>query len=103
MSKEKKKIFDELLAYLKMGNPLIANLKKVPLNESLVELGYLDSFGIIDLVEFLEKSQKVKILDDEITKEKFGSINKMVDMVYKKKYLDNMGNLNFKEVEDIGE
>ena len=88
MNKEEEKIFDELLAYLKMGNPLIANLKKVPLNESLVELGYLDSFGIIDVVVFLEKSQKVKILDDEITKEQFGSINKMVDMVYKKKYLD---------------
>ena len=88
MSKEKKKISDELLKYLKMGNPLIANLKKIPLNESLVELGYLDSFGVIDLVEFLEKSQKVKIHDDEITKEKFGSINKMVNMIYKKKYLD---------------
>ena len=88
MSKEKKKISDELLKYLKMGNPLIANLKKIPLNESLVELGYVDSFGIIDLVEFLEKSQKVKIHDDEITKEKFGSINKMVNMIYKKKYLD---------------
>ena len=88
MSKEKKKISDELLKYLKMGNPLIANLKKIPLNESLVELGYLDSFGVVDLVEFLEKSQKVKIHDDEITKEKFGSINKMVNMIYKKKYLD---------------
>ena len=88
MSKEKKKISDELLKYLKMGNPLIANLKKIPLNESLVELGYLDSFGVIDIVEFLEKSQKVKIHDDEITKEKFGSINKMVNMIYKKKYLD---------------
>ena len=88
MSKEKKKISDELLKYLKMGNPLIANLKKIPLNESLVELGYLDSFSVIDLVEFLEKSQKVKIHDDEITKEKFGSINKMVNTVYKKKYLD---------------
>ena len=88
MSKEKEKISDELLKYLKMGNPLIANLKKIPLNESLVELGYVDSFGIIDLVEFLEKSQKVKIHDDEITKEKFGSINKMVNTIYKKKYLD---------------
>ena len=88
MSKEKKKISDKLLKYLKMGNPLIANLKKIPLNESLVELGYVDSFGIIDLVEFLEKSQKVKIHDDEITKEKFGSINKMVNTIYKKKYLD---------------
>ena len=88
MSKEEKKISDELLKYLKMGNPLIANLKKIPLNESLVELGYLDSFSVIDLVEFLEKSQKVKIHDDEITKEKFGSINKMVNTIYKKKYLD---------------
>ena len=55
MNKNERKISDELLTYLKMGNPLIAKLKKIPLNKSLIELGYLDSFAIIDLVEFLEK------------------------------------------------
>ena len=53
MSKEKKKISDELLKYLKMGNPLIANLKKIPLDESLVELGYLDFLKLYKVSTFL--------------------------------------------------
>jgi len=84
MEKDKKKILDDLLQYLKLGNPLIARLKNIPLDKSLVELGYLDSFGVVELVVFLEKSHKMKIDDDEITREKFGSINKMVKLVHEK-------------------
>ena len=54
------------------------------LNESLVELGYIDSFGVIDLVTYLENKWKVKIENAEITKEKFGSISKMINLVYSK-------------------
>ena len=49
-----------------------------------MELGYLDSFGIIELVTFLEKKYKISILDEELTKEIFGSINKMANLVLKK-------------------
>ena len=59
-------------------------MKEVPLNESLVELGYIDSFGVIDLVTYLENKWKIKIENEEITKDKFGSINKMVNLVYEK-------------------
>ena len=59
-------------------------MKEVPLNESLVELGYIDSFGVIDLVTYLENKWKVKIENAEITKEKFGSISKMINLVYSK-------------------
>lgn len=44
----------------------------------------MDSFGIIDIVTFLEGSYSIKINDDEITKEKFGSINKMAKIVLEK-------------------
>ena len=59
-------------------------MKEVPLNKSLVELGYIDSFGVIDLVTYLENKWKVKIENAEITKEKFGSISKMINLVYSK-------------------
>jgi acyl carrier protein len=81
---KKNEIILAIIDYLKTGNPVYKELKEIPLNESLVELGYMDSFGIIDIVTYLEGSYSIKINDDEITKEKFGSINKMAKIVLEK-------------------
>ena len=61
-------ITNSIIEYLCAGNPLISKLEKIPMNESLVELGYMDSFGVIDIVLFLEGNYKIQILDEEITK-----------------------------------
>ena len=84
MMKKSSKIVDTIIDYLKKGNPVINDLQKIPLDQSLVELGYMDSFGVIDMVTFLEGNYSITINDDEITKEKFGSINKMAKLVEKK-------------------
>lgn len=42
MEKSKNKILTELLNYLNQSSPLIKNTKDLPLNKSLLELGYLD-------------------------------------------------------------
>jgi len=84
MSITSKEIEKDLIRYLKNGNPILDKMKDVPLNESLVELGYIDSFGVIDLVTYLENKWKVQIENAEITKEKFGSISKMINLVYSK-------------------
>ncbi len=81
----KKDIVKDLLAYLKNGNPEIKNLPKIPMDESLVELGLMDSFGVVDIVLYIETKYQIQIHDDEITKEKFGSINKMVNLIFEKK------------------
>jgi len=78
------KIRSEIIDYLKIGNPMIAELEDIPLDQSLVELGYMDSFGVVDIVVFLEGQYSILIDDDEITKEKFGSINKMASLVSNK-------------------
>ena len=79
-----KEVEKDLINYLKNGNPLIAKLDIIPKNESLVDLGYMDSFGIIDLVTYFENKWKIKIENDEITPEFFGSINKMLEMLEQK-------------------
>ena len=84
MKIDKEIILKDLLIYLKKGNPIISKLKKIPLNKSLVELGYLDSFGVIEIITYFEKKYKIKINDNEITKKKFGSITKMVNLVFVK-------------------
>ena len=50
---EQNDIIENIIEYLKKGNPIIKNLEKIPLDESLVELGYMDSYGVIDIVVFL--------------------------------------------------
>lgn len=77
-------ITTELIDYLKSGNPLLADLQLFPIDSSLVELGYLDSFGIVDVIVFIEGRYKITIEDSEITKEKFGSIRKMATLIYSK-------------------
>ena len=42
---------------------------------------------MVELVSFIEKKFKITINDEEITKEKFGSINKMTNLIYSKKNL----------------
>ena len=44
----------------------------------------MDSFGVVDIVVFLEGQFSISINDDEITKELFGSINKMASLVENK-------------------
>ena len=56
----------------------------IPLDQSLVELGVFDSYGMIELVSFLETNWSLTILDSEITREKIGSINKMVALAREK-------------------
>lgn len=53
----------------------------IPLDLSLVEEGVVDSYGIIDLIEFLESQFDVAVPDEDITKENFGSINKMTEYI----------------------
>ena len=84
MSTTNKEIEEDLIRYLKNGNPNLSNMKDMPMDKSLVELGHMDSFGVIDLVTYLESKWKVKIENEEITQDQFGSINKMVNLVYKK-------------------
>jgi|TARA_B100000959_G_C14385535_1_gene379994 acyl carrier protein len=84
MSITNKDIKKDLISYLKKGNPVLNKMKELPTEKSLVELGYMDSFGVIDVVTYLEKKWSVKIEDSEITKEKFGSISKMADLIFSK-------------------
>lgn len=78
-------ITDEILNFLYENFPLAHENKPLPMNSSLYEAGILDSVGIIELVDFLEIRYDIKIKNEDITLEKFGSINKMVNLILLKK------------------
>jgi acyl carrier protein len=78
------RIVHELLDYIYTTNPVAEERKPLPLDESLYELGVLDSFGVVELVSFIETHWSIQILDSEITKEKFGGVNKMAALIEEK-------------------
>jgi acyl carrier protein len=64
-----------------IGEPASA----LPRDESLVELGLIDSYAVVELVEFLEQNWNISILNEEITREKMGSLNKMAALILQKR------------------
>lgn len=81
---ESNQIAKILIDFILVNYPSQYDSKDLPLNQSLLELGVLDSYGVIELVEFIETTWKIDIDDYEINKKNLGSIISMVDFVCEK-------------------
>lgn len=53
----------------------------LPNDASLLEMGIIDSTGVLELVTFLEESFGVKIQDSEMLPENFDTVNNIVRFV----------------------
>lgn len=58
--------------------------ENVPLDVSLIEVGLLDSYGIIELIAFIEHTWKIEITPKDFTVEQMGSISKMAKLIAEK-------------------
>jgi len=70
----------KILDYLK-GSVVLNPAQEIPLDRSLLEEGILDSYGIVDLLTFIEGEFGLAIPDEDINKEKMGSLRKMAKYV----------------------
>ena len=77
-------LMKELSNYIVMNHPSDYGLDTLPQEESLVELGVLDSYGVIELVEYIEETWSCHIEDEEISREQMGSIRKMAILIASK-------------------
>ncbi len=77
-------VISVLLTYIYESNPVAKEYGSLPLDESLLEIGVMDSFGVIELVEFIETHWGIEIADSELTVERFGGINKMSALIKEK-------------------
>ena len=80
---DKKLIQDDLLRYVFDKSDFEA-VDNIPLDKSLLAEGVLDSFGVIEIVEYIESNWNITIEDSEFTLERMGSINKMVQLIFDK-------------------
>jgi len=72
-----------IVGFLENGNPLLKK-KTIPHDKSLLQLGLIDSFAFLELVDFVEKKFSIKIKNNEITPEKFGSLNLISRLIFNK-------------------
>ena len=71
---------EKILDYLR-ASVLLNPADEIPLDRSLLEAGILDSYGIVDLLTFIEGEFGLAIPDEDITKDKMGSIRKMANYI----------------------
>ena len=71
----------KLVDYILSQHPSKFTRDTLPRDESLLELGVLDSAGVIEFIDFVETTWGIGISDEDITKERMGSLNKMAALV----------------------
>ena len=72
---------DAIVRYVLENHMSKYNYATLPRDQSLLEIGVIDSYGVVELISFLETNWNIEIADAEITKEKLGSIYKMTSFV----------------------
>lgn len=77
-------IKSELIDFVFLKSDLDSKMD-IPVDKSLLTEGVIDSFGIVELVEYIEDHWSITIDDAEFTVERMGSINKMSDLIFQKK------------------
>ena len=53
-------------------------------NTDLFEAGFIDSYGFVELVTFLEREFSIKVTDDDLVTESFNSVNELVRYIGEK-------------------
>ena len=53
-------------------------------NTALITTGLIDSFDILELLEFVEEKFRISLKSDELVQENFDSINALANLVAKK-------------------
>lgn len=74
-------IEDAIVRYVIENHMSKFDYASLPRNQSLLEIGAIDSYGVVELISFLESNWNIQIADAEITKENLGSIYKMTTFV----------------------
>jgi len=59
----------------------MVDLEEIPLDSSLIDEGIIDSFGLVEIASFLERLFSIKIQEEDMVRENFGSVNKLIAFV----------------------
>jgi acyl carrier protein len=80
---DKTKTFDQIRNELAVFVTRNFNVETNDINmdESLIDQGIIDSFGLTEITVFIEQKFGLKIGEQDMTREAFGSMNKMANFI----------------------
>lgn len=82
MSLDERSAKNQLLEFI-VDNYMV-DLEEIPLDKSLIDEGIIDSFGLVEIATFLEKTFGIKVEEDDMIRENFGSVNRLIAFVSRK-------------------
>jgi acyl carrier protein len=74
-----------IAGYIVSQQPSAFTAETLPCDRSLIDLGLLDSVGVIEFIVFVQATWGIEIAPEDITKERMGSVQMMASLV--KEYL----------------
>ena len=77
-------IASALVVFLIASHPIDYTEQTFPLDQSLLDIQALDSFGVLNLIVFIEETWSIKIEDKEVTFENFLTVNVIVALILTK-------------------
>ena len=78
---EKKIIQEIVLSYFKKVNP---KLKKINLEDDYFASGYIDSFGAIEMICFMEEKFKIKFSTEDMENPDFKIVDGLITFIFLK-------------------
>jgi acyl carrier protein len=70
-----------LVLYVLSQHPSTYNESTLPRDRSLLDLGVIDSPGVVEMLVFVESAWGIEISDKDLTTERIGSLNKLAALV----------------------
>ena len=77
-----KEVMQKLLAFISRN--FFVEVDEINLEESLIDEGIIDSFGLIEITEFINKEFSISITESEMNRDNFGSATKIVGYICRK-------------------
>jgi acyl carrier protein len=74
----------EIRDFLRENFPLSADGVTLERDDSLIEVGVIDSTGVLELIGFIEERYEVEIRDEEVLPENLDSIGSIIRFVGEK-------------------
>ncbi len=79
----KEKIQELLIHFL--CRQFLVDPEDIELDNSLVDTGVIDSMGLIEIASYIEKNYGIKVTEQKMNRDNFGSVLRIVDFIDREK------------------
>lgn len=79
---DKNTIQEKLLNFITRN--FMVERDEIDLAKSMIDEGIIDSFGLVEIATFMEEEFSMAVEEDDMNRENFGSVLKIVDFIYRK-------------------